>query len=92
MACESARQDTNELVTLSDAFLQSGASAVIGAEWTVLAGDAIKFGKCASDILLRGDIALGDVMRNYYRQVLADATSVPMLFTAYGNADLRIQQ
>jgi len=92
MACESARQDTHELVTLTDAFLQSGAAAVIGTEWTVLAGDALAFGQQATDSLLLGKAKLGEVMRDYYRKSLTECTQVPMLFTAYGNADLQVEQ
>lgn len=91
MACESARQDTHELVTLTDAFLQSGAAAVVGTEWTVHAGEALAFGAQAAESLLDRDASLGEVMQAYYRRALASGDSVPMLFTAYGNADLKIK-
>jgi len=91
MACDSARQDTHQLVTLTDAFLQAGASAVIGTEWTVRAGEALAFGQRAADLLLGGgDSTLGDVMQDYYCKALTAGKGVPMLFTAYGNADLYV--
>lgn len=92
MACESARQDTHELVSLTDAFLQAGAAAVIGTEWNVKAWEALDFGKTATAALLSGKSTLGQVMQAYYRQGLTSGQGVPMLFTAYGNADLSVMQ
>ena len=90
LACESARQDTHELVSLTDAFLHAGATAVISTECTVKAGEALDFGKEATAALPGGTSTLGEVMQAYYRNALRTGQGVPMLFTAYGNADLSV--
>lgn len=92
LACDSTGRDVDDMVDLTDTFLQTGAAAVIGTSWDIRADPALAFAEHAAQGLLASRQPLGKVMRDYYRAAFAQRDGIPILLTAYGNADLTIAE
>jgi hypothetical protein len=93
LACGSGRQQTlNELVDFTDALLRTGAAAVVGTEWDVLATDAVRFARHVEQHALKDKLALGEVMRRFHRDEFGARRGLSLIFTAYGSADLCIEE
>ncbi len=90
LACDSAGRDLGDLIDLTDTFLQTGAAAVVGTSWDIRAGPALSFAEHAAKGLLVNKQSLGQVMRSHYRAAFEAREGIPLLLTAYGNADLSI--
>lgn len=92
MACESARKDTGELIGLMDAFLRSGAAAVVGTEWKVDTATVTSFAEDIVGLTLGQPqgVALGTAIQHYARSRLAENSIAPFIFTTYGSADLQV--
>ena len=90
MACQSARTQLGELTNLVDAFLATGAAAVAGTEWNVLASQAAAFATHLLDKTLARDLPLGEAVRSFVIDGLRKQDISPFVFTVYGNADLTI--
>ena len=90
MACQSARTRLGELTNLVDAFLATGAAAVAGTEWNVLASQAAAFATHLLDKTLARELPLGEAVRSFVIDGLRKQDISPFVFTVYGNADLTI--
>ena len=93
LACGSGRQQNlGELVDFTDAFLHTGAAAVVGTEWDVLATDAVRFARHVAQQALQDRQPLGELMRRFHQQEFSARRGLSLIFTAYGSADLLIEE
>ena len=93
LACGSGRQQNlGELVDFTDAFLHTGAAAVVGTEWDVLAIDAVRFARHVAQQALQDKQPLGELMRRFHQGEFSARRGLSLIFTAYGSADLLIEE
>lgn len=92
LACQSGRHDVDELTSLVDAFLVSGAAGVAGTEWDVHAETAANFARHIIEHTLAAPskVALGEAMRLFVHESLCNGSIWPFVFTVYGSADLTV--
>jgi hypothetical protein len=92
LACQSARKDLGELISLTDTFLASGASAVAGTEWDVTTDTAAKFAKhlIEQTVIASPQVGLGEAIKQFANSSLRSGDISAFIFTVYGSADLTV--
>jgi hypothetical protein len=90
MACASAVSKLTTLAGLPLAFSSAGAAAVVGTEAPAFSGLVSEFARELAISLWRG-ASLGEAVTSSRRSLLARGNPLAFVFTAFGDADVRVQ-